>query len=165
MIDVLCADMYAKNLISKSFTWWVSYDYKSLEDCPGYEGPVVIDFYGRLHPKHNNGTVRLAEKTNSVETITAALLAQFDKKTDHRLLYRRLGVNADYIMTANGSFQLNLFTDYDALDKERRIQGAMLEVRKKYGPNSIVKGMNLLEGATTIERNGQIGGHNRNIDS
>ncbi len=161
MIDVLCADLFSKNLISRVFTWWVSYDYKSLEECPGYDGPLVVDFYGRLHPKHSNGTVRLPEKTNSVKAVTAALLEQFDKKTDHRLLYRRIGVNADRTITDNQSFQLNLFTDYGALEKERQIQSAMLAVRKKYGASSIVKGFNLLEGATTIERNGQIGGHKR----
>ena len=161
MVDVLCAEMLSKNLVSKVFTWWVSYDYKSLEECPNYDGPLVIDFYGRLHPKHNNGTVRLQDKTNSVKTIMTALLAQFDRKTDHRLLYRRIGINADRTAADNGAFQLNLFTDYEALDKERRIQGAMLEVRRRYGANAMVKGMNLLEGATTIERNGFIGGHRK----
>ena len=161
MVDVLCADLFSKNLISKVFTWWISYDYKSLEECPGYDGPLVIDYYGRLHPKHNNGTVRFANRTNSLKTVMAAMLEQFDRKTDHRLLYRRIGVSADHTITDNGSFQLNLFTDYDALEKERRIQGAMLEVRQKYGANAVLKGTNLLKGATTIERNGQIGGHKR----
>ena len=159
MVDVLCCSMLSKNLVSKVFTWWVSYDYKSLEACPNYDGPVTLDFYGRLHPKHSNGTVRLGEKTNSVKIIMAALLEQFDRKTDHRLLYRRIGVNADNTNIDNGAFQLDLFTDYEALDRERRIQSAMLEVRKRFGPNSVVKGMNLLEGATTMERNQQIGGH------
>ena len=161
MVDVLCADLLSRNLVSKTFTWWISYDYKSLEVCPNYDGPLTIDFYGRLHPKHTAGTVRLPEKTNSVRTILAAMLEQFDKKTDRRLLFRRIGVSADHTNTDDQAFQLNLFTDYDALDKERRIQGAMLEVRKKYGASSVIKGMNLLKGATTIERNGQIGGHRR----
>ena len=58
MIDVLCADMYRKNLIARVFTWWISFDWKSLEECPNYDWPRAIDFYGRLHPKHTNGTVR-----------------------------------------------------------------------------------------------------------
>ena len=91
----------------------------------------------------------------------AALLEQFDKKTDHRLLYRRIGINADDTNVDNGAFQMDFFTDYEALDREKRIQSAMLEVRKRFGANSVVKGMNLLEGATTMERNGQIGGHRR----
>ena len=86
-------------------------------------------------------------------------MKQFDEKTDHRLLYRRLGIAATDTPIDDGIFQLNLFVDYDALEKEKKIQGAMLKVRQKYGANAIVKGMNLLEGATTIERNLQIGGH------
>ena len=159
MIDVLCCNMVLKDLVSRVFTWFVSYDYKSLEECPGYEGPVCLDFYGRLHPRHSNGTVRLKAHTNSVRTVTAALLAQFDEKTDHRLLYRRLGVCAGSTKTDAGGIQLDLFTDYDALDRENRVQKAMLEVRKRYGPNAVVKGMNLMKGAMTIERNSQIGGH------
>ena len=159
MTDSLCADMYKKKLVSPAFSWWVSYDYKSLEACPGYEGPVVLDFYGRLHPRHSSGIVRMKTKTNSVRAVSEALLASFDAKTDHRLLYRRLGVCACNTAEDDGVFQLDLFTDYDALERERKIQGAMLEVRRKYGPNAVFKGMNLLEGATSLERNRQIGGH------
>ncbi len=159
MIDILCCEMYAKNIVAAGFTWWVSFDWKSLEVCPEYDGPIDIDFYGRLHPKHSGGTARLPEKTNSYDLVSAALLAQFDKKTDHRLLCRKLGVNAMDIRRDNGVFQLDMFTDYAALEKEKRIQGAMLEIRKRFGRNAVVKGINLMEGATTIERNGQIGGH------
>lgn len=161
MIDVLCCEMYAKNIVAKVFTWWVSFDWKSLEACPEYDGPVVIDFYGRLHPKHSGGTARLPEKTNSFDLVSAALLSQFDRKTDHRLLFRKLGINAADIKTDDGVFQLDMFMDYDALEREKRIQGAMLEIRKRFGKNAVVKGINLMEGATTIERNGQIGGHRR----
>ncbi len=161
MADVLCSSMVLKHLVSRCFTWWVSYDYKSLEACPWYDGPVVIDFYGRLHPAHNNGTARLKNPTNSVRAITAALLSQFDAKTDHRLLYRRLGVNACDTRIDDATFQMDLFTDYEALDKERRVQEAMLSVRKRYGSNAVVKGMNLMKAATTMERNNQIGGHKR----
>ena len=161
MIDVLCADMFLKNLTAPAFTWWVSYDYKSMEACPNYDGPVSIDFYGRIHPKHSNGTVKMKTRTNSVSTVTEALLLSFDQKTDHRLLYRRLGVCADNTAEDDGLYQLNLFVDYDSLEKERRIQRAMIEVRQKYGASAIFKRMNLLEGATTLERNGQIGGHRK----
>lgn len=159
MIDVLCFDMYKKNLISRLFTWWVSYDYKSLEHCPYYDGPLAVDYYGRIHPRHSGGRARSSEHTNSPKEVTALLATEFDKKTDHRLLYRRLGVCACDVISNDGIYQLNLFTDYDALDKERRIQGAMIEIRSRYGNNAIFKGNNLLKGATTIERNTQIGGH------
>ena len=159
MIDMLCLDMVTKNILASGFSWWVSFDWKSLEACPEYEGPVVLDFYGRLHPKHTGGTARLREKTNSFKLISQALLAQFDKKADHRLLFRKLGVCAMDIQEDQGMYQLDFFTDYEALDRENRIRGAMLSIRKKYGRNSVVKGLNLLKGATQMERNEQIGGH------
>ena len=161
MIEMLCMHLFSDGITAKTYTWWVSYDYKSLEACPNYDGPVSIDFYGRLHPKHSNGTVKMKTKTNSVSTVTEALLLSFDQKTDHRLLYRRLGVCADNTAEDDGMYQLNLFVDYDSLEKEKRIQRAMIEVRQKYGASAIFKGMNLLEGATTLERNGQIGGHRK----
>ena len=159
MIELLCAQMFEKNVICKGVTWWVSYDYKSLEHCPEYDGEITRDFYGRLHPKHSNGTFRMAVPTNSISVIRNGVLAQFDAKTDHRLLYRRLGVNAIKVTEDSGIYQLDLFTDYDALARERKIQGAMLEIRRRFGPNAVLKGMNLLDGAMTRERNEQIGGH------
>jgi DNA polymerase V len=163
MVDVLCCDMYAKNIVARGFSWWVSYDWKSLEECPEYDGPVVLDFYGRLHPRHHGGTVRLRERSNSFDLISAALLAQFDKKTDHRLLFRRLSINAMDTSLDDGILQLDMFMDYAALEKEKRIQGALMDIRTRFGKNAVIKGMNLMEGATTIERNRQIGGHNAGL--
>ena len=159
MIEVLCADMFSKGVVSQTFTWWVSYDHKSLEAFPEYDGPLSIDNYGRVHPRHSNGTVRTRAGTNSFISVRDAFLPSFDAKTDHRLLYRRLGVCASEVTQDNTGFQMDLFTDYEKLNKERKIQGAMVEVRKKYGVNSVFKGMNMLEGATMLERNQQIGGH------
>ena len=159
MIDGLCADLFEKKLLAPVFTWWAAYDWKSLEKCPSYNGPVCQDFYGRLHPRHNNGTVRTRGRTNSLQTIREALLASFDDKTNHQLLFRRLGVCACDVTEDDGICQLDLFTDYDALEKERKIQGALLKVRSKYGANALFTGKNMLKGATSLERNAQIGGH------
>ncbi len=159
MTEGLCADLFAKNLVTRGCTWWVSYDYKSLEACPEYDGPLAIDFYGRLHPKHAGGSVKLYTLTNDLKTVSVPLLRQFDARTDHRLLFRRLGVCADDVRTDTGMYQMNLFADYDALERDRKLMGAMLEVRKRFGPNAVFKGMNMLEGATALERNQQIGGH------
>ena len=159
MVDVLCMDLFAKNLVTKGCSWWVSYDYKSLEVCPNYDGPVAVDFYGRLHPKHTGGTVRLSTLTNDLQAISVPMVRQFDEKTDRRLLYRRLGVCANNVKEDIGMYQLNLFVDYDVQERDRKLMGAMLEVRRRYGPNAVFKGMNLLKGATTLERNQQIGGH------
>ena len=159
MIEVLCADMFAKNLVARGCTWWVSYDHKSLEVCPEYDGPVTLDFYGRLHPKHTGGSVRLPTRTNDLQTISEPLVRQFDKRTDHRLLFRKLGVSAESVTEDKGIYQMSLFVDYEALERDRRLMGAMLEVRRRFGPNAVFKGMDLLDGATTLERNRQIGGH------
>lgn len=159
MIDILCCDMYKKNLVSSRFTWWISYDYKSLEYCPEYDGKLSIDWYGRLHPAHSNGTVRLSAATNTSRVVTPRIMQDIDKKSDHRLLFRRLGICACDVICDEGVYQIDLFTDYDALDKEKKLHAALLEVRARYGSNAVVKGLNLLEGATTIERNTQIGGH------
>ena len=159
MVEQLCADMFTKNLVAPAFTWWVGYDYKSLEANPFYEGPLTMDFYGRLHPCHHNGTVRMRERTNSAASVSKAVLISFDQKTDHSLLFRRLGVCAVQTAIDSGAFQLNLFTDYDAIEKEKKIQQACLEVRKRFGQNAIFKGLNLMGGATALERNQQIGGH------
>ena len=159
MLELLCADLFSKNLTTPALTWWVSYDYRSLEAHPLYSGPVKLDFYGRLHPCRNNGTVRLRTRTNALSAILPAVMNSFDKKTDHALLFRRLGICAEDVQLDNSAYQLDLFSDYDALQKERKLEGAMLEVRKKYGANSLLKGLNYREGATAIERNTQIGGH------
>ena len=134
MIDVLCCDMFRKKVVAASYTWWVSFDYKSLEACPNYEGPVSIDFYGRLHPAHNNGTAKLPLVTNSPQLISEAIIRQFDAAIDRRLLIRRLGVCANNVVADDCGYQLDMFTDYRALEKEKKIQAAMLSVRTKYGP-------------------------------
>ncbi len=159
MIDVLCADMFTKGLVSPVFSWYVFYDHKSLEAFPEYDGPVSLDYYGRLHPSHGGGTVRTRTGTNSVQTVLSAMLASFDEGVDHRLLFRRLNVCAGEVTPDRGAFQMDLLTDYQAAERERRIQEAMLQVRKKYGPGAVFKGTNMLEGATALERSQQIGGH------
>ncbi|MBR1385042.1 MAG: DNA methylase [Ruminococcus sp.] len=159
MTDVLSIDLFRKNLTSKIFSWWVSYDYKSLEFCPNYDGPLCIDFYGRLHPKHSNGIVRLNNRTNVFNDMVDILLPSFDLKTDHRLLYRRIGLCAEDVTVDDGVFQLDLFTDYEKQEKEKALQRAMQNVRVRFGANAVFKGINMLEGATTLERNQQIGGH------
>ena len=159
MIDSLCSDMFSRSLVSRRFTWWVSYDYKSLEEFPEYDGPVCLDFYGRLHPKHSNGTVKMPMETNSASIAAPLLLDAFDRKTDHRLLYRRLGICADHVKADEGFYQMSLFTDCDALAREKRLQEAVMELRARYGNNILFKGNNLLEGATQLDRNRFIGGH------
>ena len=159
MLDLLCAELFTKNLKASALTWHVSYDHKSLEENPHYTGPVKLDFYGRLHPCHAGGTVRLHGRQNALSLLEEPLLRSFDLKTDHTLLFRRLNLCAEDVREDGSAFQMDLFTDEAALEREKRLQGAMLELRKKYGANSLLKGTNFLDGATARERNLQIGGH------
>ena len=159
MIDMLCCEMYKKNLVASRFTWYVSYDYKSMEYCPNYDGPLAIDWYGRVHPAHSNGTVNLRVATNTSKLVIPAIMEDVKNKCDDRILFRRLNLCACDVKNDTGVYQMDLFTDYDALDKEKHIHSALLEVRRRYGGNAILKGTNFLDGATTIERNQQIGGH------
>ena len=159
MADRLATEMVAKNLTARGLSFWISFDHKSLDENPHYEGPISIDFYGRLHPKHVSGSIKLRSRTNSNSEIVSALVSAFEKKVDRTLLIRRLGIAADNTRKENGMYQLDLFTDYDALDKERRLQRALIEVRQKYGPNALLRGFNYLEGGTARQRNLQIGGH------
>ena len=159
MIDQLSYDMFSKNIISDRFSFWVSYDPESLVVCPGYTGPIILYYYNRLHPAHTVGTVRLREPGNIAAVISEAVLYSFDRKVNHRLLVRRLGINADNVTPDDGTFQFDLFTDYCEIDKEQRLQRALQNIRRRYGPNAVIKGKNLLKGGTAIERNMQIGGH------
>jgi DNA polymerase V len=158
MIDQLVLDLVTRNARTKELSYWVSFDPASLDELPTYTGDISMDYYGRWHPSHVAGIVRLRTHTSSTKEISEALLRAFDAKVDRRLLIRRLGVVAgnlqrDYV-------QLDLFTDYRALEREAQLQKVMLDVRRKYPASSaLIKGKNLVEGATAIERSKQIGGH------
>ncbi len=159
MIEALCTDLFAKHLVSTSFSWWVSYDFKSLEVCPEFDGPVSLDFYGRLHPVHIQGIVQTSGPTNSFPAVREAVLSSFDRKADRRLLFRRLGICANEAGSGLSGFQLNFLTDYASQERENRVRIAMARIRQKYGPNSVFRASNLVEGGTALERNHQIGGH------
>ena len=159
MADGLAADLVSGRLLTASVTWWISFDPVSLEDNPGYAGPVCLDFYGRLHPAHAGGTVRFPVPTGSAQEIRTAVADAFRRDVDPSLSVRRIGLSANDVREETGAAQLNLFADYDARDRERELQRAMLALREKYGKNALFRGMNLIEGATAMERARQIGGH------
>ena len=156
MVEQLSMDLVNKGLATSCLTFWVSFDPVSLEKCR-YDGPVALDYYGRLHPKHTGGTVRLRTRTSSARVLRGAMLVAFETHVDHQLYVRRLGVAAND--THNECLQLDMFTDYEALENDEKVQRVILSIRRKYGSNAILKGMNYLEGATARERNTQIGGH------
>lgn len=179
MTDLLVLDLVEKKLMTDQMVLTIGYDRDSLED-PGvrsrYQGEITVDHYGRKVPKHAHGSVNLGCMTSSTQIILDAVMGLYDRIVNPELLVRRVTVAANHVAdetaakTEEHFEQLNLFTDYAALEKERReqdeklarerkLQEAMLSVKKKYGKNAMLKGMNLQEGAMTIERNRQIGGH------
>ena len=178
MADQLVLDLVDKGLVTDQMVLTVGYDIENLTDPElrkAYTGPVVTDHYGRQIPRHAHGTVNLPMYNSSTSLIVDAVVELFDRITDPRLLVRRLNVVAcrilpEHMAMQNTDFtQLDLFSDPEEdrrreareaeLQRERRRQRAVLTIKKKFGKNAIVKGMNLEEGATAMDRNGQIGGH------
>lgn len=179
MTDLLVLDLVDKKLVTDQMVLNIGYDIENLSDPnirSSYKGEVTIDHYGRKVPKHAHGTASLNRRTSSTQIIIDAVMELYDKIVNPGLSVRRVTVTANHLVdeTEAGEKQqfeqMDLFTDYAALEKEkkaeeerlakeRKLQEAMLSVKKKYGKNAILKGTNLQEGAMTIERNRQIGGH------
>ena len=177
MTDLLVLGLVDKKLVTDQMVLTVGYDIENLSDAGiSYRGEIKADRYGRNVPKHAHGTTNLMEPTSSTKRITDAVMKLYDEIVNPKLLVRRINITANHLEEETkakeaASFeQLDLFTDYDALtkereeenaklEKERKLQEAMLSVKKRYGKNAMLKGMNLLDGATTMERNRQIGGH------
>ena len=180
MADLLVLDLVDKGLVTDQIVVTVGYDIENLTDperSKKYTGPVVKDHYGRKMPKHSHGTARLDGYTSSTKKIMCATTALFDRIVDKNLLIRRLNIVANHVLPEgdapqknNGYEQLDIFTDYVVLEKqeaqeraelerEKKMQQAMLTIKKRFGKNAILKGMNLEEGATAKDRNAQIGGH------
>ncbi|MBQ3765736.1 MAG: DNA methylase [Bacteroidales bacterium] len=164
MTDLLVLDLVGKRLTADQMVLSVSYDRKSLETVQDYEGPVAVDYYGRKAPKPAHGSVNLGRQTSSTTLIAEAVMDLYDRIVDRRLLIRRLNVTANHVIPESQveGVQLDLFGD-SAKDspRERSRQEAILAIRRKFGPNAILSGIDFEEGATTRERNNQIGGHRK----
>ena len=124
-----------------------------------YHGPVHIDHYGRTVPKGAHGSAKLDNPTNLGSILISATTELFEKIADKTLTVRRITIAANRVVKDEGFFQVDLFTDTTKLEKEKKLQNAMLGLKKKFGKNAILKGTNLEEGATAKDRNAQIGGH------
>ena len=180
MMDKLVYKLVDRDLVTDHIVITVGYDMENLEIPQireNYKGEITMDWYGRPVPKPAHGSVTLERPTSSSKVILDAAAALYDRIVDPILMVRRIYVTAARVIPASeaaadgGAYeQMDLFTDYEALEKERaaaqkaqerekKMQKAVLEIRKRFGSNSIVRGMNLEEGATAMERNSQIGGH------
>ena len=175
MLDLLVLDLVEKKLQTDQIVLTIGYDRESLSDPKiHYTGPVTTDPYGRSIPKPATGSVNLGKYTSSTRRVMEHALALYDRITDPALLVRRLSVAAMHVLPRHqvpqdgAGEQLDLFSAPERLEKEQqaeereqRRQEAVLQIKRKFGKNSILKGMNYQEGATTRERNGQVGGHRK----
>ena len=179
MTDLMSLDLVDKGLVTDQIVLTIGYDIDNLTDLARkkrYKGAVTTDRYGRKVPKHAHGTINLKRQTSSTQILMDAVMELYDRIVDKDLLIRRINITAnklvdEHTVTNDDAYeQLDFFTDYEAvkkqrekeeanLERERHMQEAMLNIKKKYGKNAILKGMNLQEGATAKDRNAQIGGH------
>ena len=175
MADAMALKLVSLRLVASQVGIYVNYDSESLKQGT-YTGEVVGDYYGRYVPKPAHAGANLPRPTSSARIITEVVMQMFDQSVDPKLLVRRLTITVNQVVDENDSSvthpvtQLDMFTDYEqlereqkavksALDKERRMQEAVLNIKRKFNKNAIFKGMDLEEGATARERNSQIGGH------
>lgn len=170
MADLLSLELVSKRIVTDQIVLTVGYDIESLKKS--YSGAVETDRYGRKIPKTAHSSENIGRYTSSTKLICETAMKLFDRIVDKDLLVRRMYIVANHIITENDAekereyIQLNLFSDTgkqeaeeNELKKEKDMQKAILKIKSKYGKNSIIKGMNLKEGATALERNRQIGGH------
>jgi len=179
MADALSLDLVDKRLVTNQIVLTVGYDVENLMDpqrSKSYKGAVTTDHYGRKIPKHAHGTANLGGYSSSTNEIIRAATELYERIVDKALLVRRISITVNRLLSEtdaperDAAEQLDLFTDYAAQERkwaaeaaarerERKKQLTMLAIKKKYGKNAILKGMNLEEGATARERNNTIGGH------
>lgn len=168
MAELLALDLVDKKVNTNQIILTLNYDTENIKK--GYNGEITVDGYGRKIPKHAHGTSNINRLTSSSKLIVNAAMDVFYRIADRSLSVRKVNICANHITdenkTESDNVQLDLFTDYskikaeeDALKKERSLQNAMLRIQKRYGKNAILKGTNLQDCATTVERNNQVGGH------
>ena len=179
MAEGMALDLVSKRLVTDQLVLTVGYDAESLtrpEIRAKYNGPITTNYYGKAVPKHAHGTFNFKIPTSSSRLIMDGAAELFDRCVNPDLLIRRLNLTTNHVVSEvlikenSEPEQLDLFIDYEALDrqrreekerlaKERRIQEAQLKIKQRFGKNAILRGLNFDEGATAKERNSQIGGH------
>ena len=173
MTELLALELVEKKLVTDQLVLTIGYDVENLKNDEIrklYKGEITEDRYGRKVPKHAHGTINLEEKTASTKKLMEAVEKLYDRIINDKLLTRRINLTANKVVKEGkkqAEFeQMDLFTNYNEIkqkeikdEKEKNLQYVMIDIKKKYGKNAILKGMNLVEEGTTIERNGQVGGH------
>ena len=171
MADSIALTLVEKKLLTNQLVLTINYDAESLIQNENYDGETTTDFYGRIVPKESHGTANLNERSSSTQKITEAVLRIYDTVVNPKLLIRRITIATNHVVTEamaqelKNKGQLDLFANFHnenedaSQQKEREMQEAILSIKKRFGKNAILKGLNFLDGATAKERNKQIGGH------
>jgi DNA polymerase V len=179
MADLLVLDIVEKKLVTDQIVLTIGYDVENLNNAERekeYSGEVTTDRYGRKIPKHAHGTANIGRYTSSTRLIVDATMKLYDEIINKNLLIRRINISANRLIPESETSentapeQLDIFTDYEEIEKqkqaseaeferEKRLQNTIISLKKKFGKNTILKGMNFEEGATAKDRNQQIGGH------
>lgn len=172
MTDALALELVQKGIVTDQIVLTVGYDHTGIPK--DYKGIIETDRYGKKIPKQAHGSVNLGNLTSSTKVIMEAVIELYDRIVDSSLLVRRMYVVANHVINARNveeqPLQYSLFDDVEELERKRaaekirlerehNLQKAMLSIKGRYGKNAILKGMNFREGATAMERNGQVGGH------
>jgi len=158
MAEILMFRLTEKKLVTESITLEIGYDRENV-DKGGYRGLTQTDRYGRTIPKAAHGTIRFDAPTNLGSTLINESAKLFERITDPALTVRRITINANKVTPDEGFYQVDFFTDTRKLEKEKKLQQAMLGIKNKYGKNAVLKASSYEEGATMRQRNAQIGGH------
>ncbi|MCD7809476.1 MAG: DNA methylase [Erysipelotrichaceae bacterium] len=171
MMDSLALDLVEKRLVTKQIVLTINYD---KENVVNYKGEITTDHYGRKIPKHAHGTTNLDRYTSSSKLLTEYLLKLYDRIVDKGLTIRKINISLSNVISEDIADlkpqvkQLDIFSSFENdheeqlqldLEKEKRVQEATLEIKKKFGKNAILKGRDFEEGAKAKERNETIGGH------
>ncbi len=164
MADNIVLQLVEKGYLTDSLSVYVGYDRENISPGKSFTGAVALDHYGRAVPKPVHGSIRLRPATNLGSKIISGILEIFDRITDQKLLIRRLNVCVGRLVEDTGMQQMDMFTDTAALEREKRLQEAMMGIKSKFGKNAILRGISYMEGATARERNGTIGGHKAESD-
>lgn len=180
MAESMALNLVSRRMVTNQIVLSIGYDVANMSSDGvniAYKGKLHIDRYGRQVPQHAHGTANLERRTSSTRLITEAVMELYDRIVNPQLLIRRLNLTTNKVVAESvceknelSGKQLDLFTDYEAMDrqreqenerleKERRMQEAQLSIRRRFGKNAILRGLNFADGATARERNAQIGGH------
>ena len=162
MTEQVVLGLVEQGYVAEGVTLYVGYQILSRDRLSAYHGPVKVNYYGRKVPPSVHGTGKLGAPTASLSRITQAVLQLYDRLVDRELEVRRMSIAAIRLSPAEEvPPQLSLYPDQQNDQRETSLLRTAVGLHKRFGKNSLVRGMDFLDAGTTRERNEQIGGHRR----